>query len=62
MNHWYHPKVAKFKKVLRKKWKHLKIELSIINVLLRKIKDRELVFDPTSYLEHEEQYFVNLQS
>ena len=49
-------------KVLRKKWKHLKIELPIINVLLRKIRERESVFDPTPYLEDEEQYFGNLQS
>ena len=62
VNRWYHPKVAKLEKVLRKKWKHLKIELPIINVLLRTIKERELVFDLTPYLEDEEQYFGNLQS
>ena len=62
VSRWYHPKVAKLEKVLRKMWKHLKIELPIINVLLRKIKERGLVFDPSPYLQDEEQYFGNLQS
>ena len=38
------------------------MELPIINALLRKIKERKLVFHPTPYLEDEEQYFGNLQS
>ena len=53
---------SKVGKSFNKRWKHLKMELPVINVLLRKIKERKLVFHPTPYLEDEEQYFGNLQS
>ena len=61
---WYYPKLVKLKKYLRKKWKRESVakQLPIINVLLRKIKERELEFDPTRYLEDEKQYFANLIS
>ena len=56
--------MAKLEKVFRKKWARESIvkDLPIINVLLRKIKEGGLVFDPTNYLEDKEQYFGNLQS
>lgn len=62
--HQYNPKMAKLEKVFRKKWARESIvkDLPIINVLLRKIKEGGLVFDPTNYLEDKEQYFGNLQS
>ena len=61
---WYYPKLVRLKKYLRKKWKRESVakQLPIINVLLRKIKERELEFDPTRYLEDEKQYFANLIS
>ena len=50
-------------RVLRKKWERENVkDLPIINVLLRKIIEGELVFDPTNYLDDKEQYFLNLQS
>lgn len=49
--------------ILRKKWKWENVKnLLIINVMLRKIRERELAFDPTRYLEDKEQYFGNLES
>ena len=63
VNHWYHPKKAKLERVLRKKRERENVkDLPIINVLLRKIMEGELVFDPTNYLDDKEQYFSNLQS
>ena len=61
---WYHPKLAKLEKHFRRKWKKESLckNLPITNVLLRKIKEGELVFDPSRYLEDEEQYFANLTS
>ena len=50
-------------RVLRKKWERENVkDLPIINVLLRKIIEGELVFDPTKYLDDKEQYFSNLRS
>ena len=58
VNHWYHPKKAKLERVLRKKWEQENVKyLPIINVLLRKIIEGELVFDPTNYLDDKEHYF-----
>ena len=58
---WYHPKVAKLERVLRKKWKRENVkDLPIINVLLKNIKEEKLAFDPTRYLNDKEQYFANL--
>ena len=63
VNCWYHPKKAKLERVLRKKWERENVkDLAIINVLLRKITEGELFFDPTNYLDDKEQYFLNLQS
>ena len=63
VNRWYHPKKAKLERVLRKKRERENVkDLPIINVLLRKIMEGELVFDPTNYLDDKEQYFSNLQS
>ena len=60
-NEWHHPKTAKQEKVLRKKWEKPK-DLSIINVLLRKIREGDTAFDPTDYLpKNHEQYFQILQ-
>ena len=61
VNRWYHPKTAKLRKVLRKKWKKTK-DLPIMNVLLRKIREADNAFNPKDYLgKDEEQYFQNLQ-
>ena len=60
-NEWNHPKTAKLEKVLRKKWEKAK-DLSIISVLLRKIREGDAAFDPTDYLPKDhEQYFQILQ-
>ena len=60
-NEWNHPKTAKLEKVLRKKWEKAK-DLSIISVLLRKIREGDAAFDPTDYLSKDhEQYFQILQ-
>ena len=60
-NEWYHPKTAKLRKVLRKKWDKID-NLPIINVLLKKIKEGEAAFNPTNYLGKEEESFSNLQT
>ena len=63
VNRWYHPKRVKLEKILRKKWERENVQdLPIINVLLRKIRDGQLVFNPKDYLEDKEQYFSNFQS
>ena len=63
VSRWYHPKKAKLERVLRKKRERENVkDLPIINFLLRKIMEGELVFDPTNYLDDKEQYFSNLQS
>ena len=63
VNRWYQPKKAKLERVFRKKLERENVkDLPIINVLLRKIKEGELVFDPTNYLDDKEQHFSNLQS
>ena len=61
---WYCPKLALLKKYLRKKWKRNSVckTLPIINMFFRKVDVGELAFDPSRYLEDEEQYFSNLQS
>ena len=54
VNRWDHTKKAKLERVTK--------DLPIINVLLRKIIEGELVIDPTNYLDNKEQYFSNLHS
>ena len=46
---------------MTKKWKQESVakRLPIINILLRNIKQGKLVYDPTRYLEDEEQHFAN---
>ena len=62
VNRWYHPKKAKLERVLRKKKERENIKgLPIINVLLRKVIEGELVFAPANYLDDKKQYFSNLQ-
>ena len=62
---WYHPKLAKLEKTLRRKWEMagatVKI-LPIITVLILKINEEDRAFDPTDYLNEKEQYFANLES
>ena len=51
--------------MLRKKWKKMEKAvktLSIINVLLNKIKEDDAAFSPLAYLNEKEQYFANLES
>ena len=61
VNPWYHPKTAKLEKVLCKKFEKTK-DLTIINVLLRKIRKGDNAFNPKGYLrKDEEQYFQILQ-
>ena len=56
-------KKARLERVLRKKWEWENVkDLPVINVLLRKIIEVEIVFDRTNYLNDKEQYFSNLQS
>ena len=62
---WYHPKLAKLEKTLRRKWEMAGATvktLPIITVLILKINEEDRVFDPTDYLNEKEQYFANLES
>ena len=62
---WYHPKLAKLEKILRKKWEReqKKVKtLPIINIMLRNIREEVPAFNPVLYLEDKEQYFANLES
>ena len=62
---WYHPKITKLEKILRRKWERAceKINiLPIFNVLILKITEEDRAFDPTKYLNEKEQYFANLES
>ena len=56
-NEWCHPKTAKLEKVLRKKWEKID-NLPIINVLLRKIKEGEAAFNPTTTYEKKKNILV----
>ena len=53
---WYHPKVALLKKHLRKKWKKESFcnSLPIINIMVKKIEEEELFFNPIPKIEDEE--------
>ena len=62
---WYHPKITKLERILRRKWKRAGVKvkiLPIINVLILKIIEEYRAFDPTNYLNEKEQYFANLES
>ena len=52
---WYHPKVAKLEKTLRKKWKDFK-DLPVTNILFKKFKEKDQEFSPVNYLEDDEKY------
>ena len=62
---WYHPKLAKLEKTLRRKWEMAGATvktLPIITVLILKINEEDRAFDPTDYLNEKEQHFANLES
>ena len=62
---WYHPKITKLEKILRRKCERAGVKvktLTIINVLILKIIEEDRAFDPTNYLNKNEQYFANLES
>ena len=62
--HWYHLKLTKLERILRRKWKKMERvvkSLPIINVLLKKIKENDAAFSPLRYLNEKEQYFANLE-
>ena len=51
----------KLERVTRKKWKRVK-DLPVINVLIRKLKEGDEAFNPTDFLEvDQEQFFQILQ-
>lgn len=57
----YEHKVLKLERVIRKKWKRVK-DLPVINVLIRKLKEGDEAFNPTDFLEgDQEQFFQILQ-
>ena len=57
----YENKVVKLEKLIRKNWKAT-IDLPVIKVLTRKINEGDEAFNPTEYLEgDQEQFFQNLQ-
>ena len=57
----YERKVVKLEKIIKRKWKR-QTSLTVINVLLRKIKEGDKAFDPTEYLEGgHKHFFQNLQ-
>ena len=65
LKRWYHPKLAKLEKTLRRKWEMAGATvktLPIITVLILKINEEDRAFDPTDYLNEKEQYFANLES
>ena len=53
---WYYPKLTKLERILRKKWKQIEKKvktlpyISIINIIIEKIKEEDAAFDPTLYL------------
>ena len=57
----YENKVVKLEKLKRKNWKAT-IDLPVIKVLIRKINEGDEAFNPTEYLEgDQEQFFQNIQ-
>ena len=57
----YENKVVKLEKLIRKNWKAT-IDLPVIKVLIRRINEGDEAFNPTEYLEaDQEQFFKNLQ-
>ena len=57
----YHPKMAMLEKTIKKKWEKTK-DLPLVNVILKKIKEKDKYFNPIKYLEgDEEKYFELLQ-
>ena len=57
----YERQVTKLKKIIKKKWKEQK-NILVFNVLLRKIKEGDEVFNPIEYFEGDhEQFFERLQ-
>ena len=61
---WYHPKITKLEKILRRKWEKAGVKvitLPKINVLILKIIEEDRTFDPTNYL-NKKTMFSNLES
>ena len=56
MFEWYHPKVAKLEKKLRKKLNDFK-DLPLANIFLKKFKEKTQEFSPVNYLDDKEKYF-----
>ena len=46
---WYHPKMAKVEKYIRKKWESTK-DLPFVNKIFKKIKEKAEYFNPKRYL------------
>ena len=54
---WYHPKMAQLEKAIRRKWVTTK-DLPLVNIVLKKFKEKDNYFNPMRYLEgDEEKYF-----
>ena len=64
LSSWYYPKLTKLERFLWKKWKQRKKvkTLSLINIIIKKIKKEDATFDPTLYLNDKEQFFANIES
>ena len=58
---WYHPKMAQLKMAIRRKWETTK-DLPLVNIVLKKVKEKDSCFNPMRYLgRDEEKYFEILQ-
>ena len=56
--------MTKLERFLWKKWKQRKKvkTLSLINIIVKKIKKEDATFDSTLYLNDKEQFFANIES
>ena len=58
---WYHPKMHLLEMALRKKWEATK-DLPLVNIILKKFKEKDEYFNLKKYLgEDEQKYFELLQ-
>ena len=57
---WYHPKTALLEKQIRKKLADNK-DLPLVNVFIKKFKDKDLHFCPVTYLDDDETYLETMK-
>ena len=54
---WYHPQMHTLEMAIRRKWESTKY-LPLVNVILKKFKEKDEYFKPTKYLREDQEKYT----